>query len=186
MPLRRLVLNTCKHNDLTPLKGMKLEYLSLYGCGFVQDLRPLEGMPLVELDLYGTRVEDLSPLKGMPLEKLRLGPKVVDLGPLRKLPLTELSLFSCSSLEDLSPLQGLPLTKLHMHGTTKITDVTPLRGLKLHELLVSKQNLSQGSEVLRSMPSLAKIVVEGYPGMDIKTFWKKHDAGEFHPQGKKP
>ena len=39
--------------------------------GNVVDLSPLKGMPLTSLDVYGmcTQVSDLSPLKGMPLTR---------------------------------------------------------------------------------------------------------------------
>src|SRR5262249_29607280 len=78
-------------SDLTPLKGMPLEYLDLMNTR-AADLAPLHGVPLKHLNLEGLRgVSDLSPLKGMPLEYLSLtGTSVSDLSPLKTMPLKSL------------------------------------------------------------------------------------------------
>ena len=46
----------------------------------MSDLSPLKGMPLKGLYIYGTGVTDLTPLQGMPLEEIRLTPKNITQG----------------------------------------------------------------------------------------------------------
>jgi hypothetical protein len=66
--LRELKCGTWHVSDLRPLKGLKLEKLSLFGSQ-VADLGPLEGMPLAWLDCRSCgRLSELAPLKRVPLE----------------------------------------------------------------------------------------------------------------------
>ncbi|HEX4132962.1 MAG TPA: SUMF1/EgtB/PvdO family nonheme iron enzyme [Pirellulales bacterium] len=80
-------------SDLSPLQGMKLEYLSV-GLTRVSDLTPLRGMPLTTLNCaYLSSLTDLSPLRGMPLTILScLGTQVSDLSPLQGMPLREIAI----------------------------------------------------------------------------------------------
>ena len=57
-------------SDLTPLRGMALEALSVNYSRQVTDLSPLRGMPLQLLWWAGAPVSDLSPLQGMPLKEV--------------------------------------------------------------------------------------------------------------------
>jgi len=142
--LRRLNLSTPagkgKLADLTPLEGMKLSSLQLFGCGQVGDLRPLKGMPLTTLGLGGfggcVEVRDLAPLQGMKLTMLHLSScdQVRDLTPLKDMPLTFLDLTLCRQVHDLTPLQGMPLKTLGLYGCFKVRDLTPLQGMKLTSL----------------------------------------------------
>jgi Leucine-rich repeat (LRR) protein len=75
--------------DLSSLRGLRLKYLSLRNTG-VSDLSPLKGMPLESLSV-GTKVHDLTPLKGMRLINLGLyGSRVTDLSLLKEMPLKEI------------------------------------------------------------------------------------------------
>jgi Leucine-rich repeat (LRR) protein len=82
-----------KLSDLTPLRGMRLQYLSLSSTQ-VDDLRPLRDMPLTALLCGDTQVSDLAPLKGMRLNMLTLqSTRVTDLAPLRGMPVKWLDLW---------------------------------------------------------------------------------------------
>ncbi len=74
---------------MTPLKGMPLDYLNLWGLTELVSLEPLNGLPLTHLYLGGcNQVRDLSPLKGMPLKRLFISSTgVADLSPLKDMPL---------------------------------------------------------------------------------------------------
>ncbi len=61
-----LIIQDSPISDISPLKGMNLENLSLCRTS-VKDLSPLRGMPLLALHLSNTKVADLTPLQGMPL-----------------------------------------------------------------------------------------------------------------------
>ena len=79
--------------DLAPLKGLPLEVLNLNRAAKVSDLSPLAGMALGELHLYGATVSDIERLKGMPLHQLNLeGTCVADVSVVDVLPLRYLSL----------------------------------------------------------------------------------------------
>ena len=57
-------LDKGKFSDLSPLQGMKLTSLTIFGCPRVGDLTPLQGMPLTSLTLGWCRqVRDLTPLQ---------------------------------------------------------------------------------------------------------------------------
>lgn len=60
-----LELNESEIDDLTPLRGLPLQYLSCATTN-VADITPLRNMPLNILDITGTLVEDLTPLKTVP------------------------------------------------------------------------------------------------------------------------
>jgi len=65
--------------DLTPLRGMKLDRLNLTSSK-VQDLRPIRKMPLWSLRISDSQVTDLSPLKGMDLDWIAFTPKNITNG----------------------------------------------------------------------------------------------------------
>jgi tetratricopeptide (TPR) repeat protein len=59
-----------KITDLTPLRGIPLSELNLWGGAQVRDLEPLKGMPLTSLNLDGcAQVRDLEPLKAWSWKK---------------------------------------------------------------------------------------------------------------------
>jgi len=100
LPLEALHIGGTKVSDLSPLRGLKLKTLGLYGCRHVSDLSPLEGMPLTELYIKelanGT---DYSPLGKLPLEKCAIvESSVADLSFLAATPLKELGLYRCYEL----------------------------------------------------------------------------------------
>ncbi len=141
--------------DLSPLKGMLLNQLTLQSCSQVWDLTPLKDMPLTDLDLSGcSQVRDLAPLKGMPLTELNLTNcgQVRDLAPLKGMPLTSLKLSECAQVEDLAPLKGLPLTTLNLSGCGRVRDLTPLTGMRLNRLSLYKCGQVQDLTPLRGMP----------------------------------
>lgn len=78
----------------------------------VKDLTPLKGLPLRELNLFGTNVKDLASLQGMPLEALDISnTNVRDLTPLKKLPLKSLNIKQ-TPVRDLTPILNLPIEKI--------------------------------------------------------------------------
>lgn len=137
-------------SEITPLKGMPLTVLNLFGNERLSDLSPLVNMPLVSLDVTNTKVSDLSPLTGMKLTKLLIAnTPVTDLTPLRGMPLVS---FQCSGgVTDISPLRDSPLTGLARFDGSRFTDLSPLAGKKPQELILSDVPL-KNIEVIRGMP----------------------------------
>jgi tetratricopeptide (TPR) repeat protein/predicted Ser/Thr protein kinase len=182
--------------DLSPLRGIPLQELSIMTCRNLVDLRPLQGMPLVRLRLSFGKVADLSPLAASPLEVLELSfNDVQDLGPLRSIrTLRSLNLANVD-VSDLSPLKGLPLEVLgvgtslvssleplrdmrHLTslglGYVKVTDLRPLAGLQLRELQLEHLNVADISP-LRGLPlqilylSDCPLITDLWPLKDCKT-----------------
>jgi len=91
--LERLRVGNSDTTDLLPLSEMKtLTHLDVRDSK-VDDLSPLHGLPLQSLNLYGNPVKDLAPLHGMPLTFLLIASTAVaDLSPVVKSPLEELGL----------------------------------------------------------------------------------------------
>jgi hypothetical protein len=175
--LRDLTVRSSGHfsqgilEDLRPLKGLPLDYLSLEGMPVADlpplrdlprlrrlrlhefkttDLTPLQGLPLTELSIYGP-VTDLSPLSGM--KQLRtlsvVGPPLSDLKPLHGLQLEVLTLHA-TSVEDLSPLKGIPLKHLNIHRS-RVKDLSPLKGMVLENFNYMETPVKDIS-VLKDMP----------------------------------
>jgi hypothetical protein len=104
--------------DLTPLRGMRLEYLG-FPMSPLKDIGPLRNVTLTDvLNLDGTRVKDLSPLRGQRLRALRLqGVGRLDLEALRGMRLETLAIdFDAAghkdvlkSLKDLRKINGQPV-----------------------------------------------------------------------------
>jgi hypothetical protein len=180
MALERLRFLNCDGNwphkgklfDLSPLKGMKLTFLS---CGNTQvsDLSPLEEMPLKFLNCSGTQVSDLLPLKGMPLKFLNCSDtQVSDLSPLKGMPLTNLWCYG-TSLSDLSPLKGLPLIDLNCSRTV-VADLSPLKEITLTILQCHSTPVSDLSP-LKGMP-LTKVSCEYTAVSDLTPLKEMHLA----------
>ncbi len=88
-----LELNTCPIQDLSPLRGIKLDSLTLSGVS-VTDLSVLKDMPLSYLVLQNLPATDFSVIGNLPLETLYLeGVAIGDLSVLQKLPLKQLYLW---------------------------------------------------------------------------------------------
>jgi serine/threonine-protein kinase len=151
--LRGLICDGTKLSDLSALKGLRLEDLTIYW-GPVSDLSPLRGMPLQRLLVCGLPVRDLSPLEGMPLKRL----DVVQ-----------------SRIRDLSPLIGMPLQYLNIQATA-VTDFSPLKDLPLINLS-GDFVLERDVAILRSIKTLERI-----NDKPVAEFWSKYpDAGSPKP-----
>jgi len=136
-------------DDLTPLKGMPLERLTLSGTK-VSDLSPLQGMALIDLDVADTKVSDLTPLAESPLQSLDLrDTRIVDLTPLAAMPLQTLCLENVP-VQDLSPLKTNTLHALNLRGSL-VEDLTPLASLQLDELNLESTGVTDLSP-LRLLP----------------------------------
>jgi len=158
--LRHLCLQGTAINDLSPIEGMKLDHLNIWGWGGGgfdrgSDLSPIRGMPLTYLNCGWSSLTDLSPLEGMPLETLCLNhTKVRDLSPLRGLPIHEL-LIEGTPVTDLRPLEGMPLERLALGGT-QASDLSVLKKLPLNSLFVDyRAELHRG--LLDEIPTLQTI-----------------------------
>jgi len=162
--------NTGKLKDLTSLRGMQLQVLSVSRQGQLQDLSPLAGMPLVKLFIWGSAVQDLTPLRGMKLTHLSAGYcRITDLAPLQGMPLQ--TLWICGNrVFDLAPLRGMPLEHLWCHATA-VQDIAPLRGLPLKELA-----LQENFRPERDLPHLKAMWTLGFiNNKGVIDFWKEHD-----------
>ena len=90
LPLSALIIDHTEVEDLSPLQGMKLEWLNATSSP-LSDLSPLRRMSLKKLEVGWTRVQDLSPIDGSALEYLDIrGTAVTSLAPLRGMPLRSL------------------------------------------------------------------------------------------------
>jgi len=140
-----------KLKDLSPLRGMKLNFLNLSTTS-VSELSPLAGMPLTDLDCAFTSISDLNPLIGMRLTRLRIAfTSVNDLTPLSGMPIHTLHCQN-AAVSDFSPLRGMPLKQLWAYGI-RVSDFSPLLGtpiddLRFHRLLFC----SSEEQVIRSLP----------------------------------
>jgi len=129
--------------DLSPLKGMSLNYLSV-DFNDISDLSPLEGMSLAQVNCAGTKVSDLTPLRNAPL----------------------VGLYCQSSLvTDLTPLRGMPVSNLGISGT-RVTDLEPLRGMKLNYFHFDDTAVSDLSPLAGSM-TLRQLTFSGAPVADL-------------------
>ena len=123
MPLKKLRLHNTKVTDLSPLNGMRLEFLQLSGLS----------------------VTDLSALHGMPLTSIRLNncSKLTDLSALRRAPINTLALHDCPGLTDLSPLADCKaLTALTLPPNVK--DFEFFRSFPVLERVSFKEDPSNG------------------------------------------
>ncbi|MBA3697316.1 MAG: protein kinase [Planctomycetes bacterium] len=156
-------------DDLSPLRGIPLNQVSLIACARVVDLGPLKDMPLTHLNLdMCTRVADLTPLAGKQLVELRLRNcrRIIDFSPLKGMPLETLSLMDCEQFGDLALLKGMPLRKLTLRSCRLITDLTPLVGLPLEELDISNCPITDYSPLAR-IPTLRSLAIEKCPAVDF-------------------
>ncbi len=173
----------CPVNDITALKGMRLEKLNIGGT-YVSDLSALKDMSLQDLSFFDTGVMDLSPLKGMPLRNL-VCDRIpgVDFSPLAGAPLTVLSLES-TPVGDLSFLKGMPLKELSLAGCGAARGYSVLRELKelgvlslpYYFLELPKEEVA-AIETLRNHPKLT-VIGPGDFGESSRSsadeFWKSY------------
>jgi hypothetical protein len=161
LPLEKLSINsygdqytpTCKVRDLTPLAGMKLKELSCNGSQ-VKSLKALQGMPLETLSLQDTAtVSDLSPLADtMTLKTLN----IEGTGVRSLASLANLQLnelrFGKTDVSKLEPLQNMTLTKL-IGDNSKVKSIAPIQGDKLTEISMQSTEL-RDIEPAKNMPNL--------------------------------
>jgi hypothetical protein len=107
--------------------------------GEIQDLTPLQGLPLRYLSVSGLSIDNLEPLLGMPLETvILLNTGVESLQPLSGMKLARLSLQGSEKIWDISALQGMPLAALDLRGT-KVSHLLPVHEAPLTSLMLSDQ-----------------------------------------------
>jgi Leucine-rich repeat (LRR) protein len=144
-------------NDISVLRGLPLNYLSMQEAVNLTDISALKGMPLIELTLHETQVTDLSPLKGAPLEILYLS--------------------KSTKISDISALADLPLKTLHLTGCSGLRDLKPL--MKCKSLTTLQIPPNPGSiEYLKQHPSLKSITFSSQQETDrmpAETFWQEWD-----------
>jgi serine/threonine protein kinase/Leucine-rich repeat (LRR) protein len=141
LPLEELHLGGTKVSDLSPLRGMKLKTLGLWGCRLVSDLSPLAGMPITTF--YARELAngtDYTPLKSLPLEICVFDKSsVTDLSFLAATPLRELSLNTCASLRGLAWLSEIKsLERLVLPGNYRELpdeDMEAIAALRTHPRL---------------------------------------------------
>ncbi len=174
LPITEVNFNGTKVSDLTPLKGLRLRWLSIEKTP-VTDLSPLAGMPLKVFRANETRITDLSPLRGMPLRFLNLyKTPVSDLSPLAGMPIEELNP-SYTKVIDLAVLRTLALKRLIVFVPVK--DLRPLADCKALERLSFPKGTADIS-FLRSLPNLQRINDGGDADRmpTAEQFWQKYDA----------
>ena len=124
--------------DISPVRALSgLNTLLCFGGNSckLDNLSPLKGMNLSEFNCSGTRVSDLTPLRDMALEKLFCGgTKVSDLSPLKDMMLTTLYCDS-TRVTDLSPLRTIPLKSFAYSNFKPGRDTDLLRSIKTLETI---------------------------------------------------
>jgi len=170
----------------------------------VADLSPLRGLRLRDIGLWGNRATDLSPLSGMPLEAVFVGSAQTQMDGLRGAPLrrfvaqgsgfTDLQFLAGAPLEvvhitdgplsDLRPLAGSPVRELLLRGLPNVRSLAALLEARSLEKL-SLFNIKAPIEPLRQHPSLKFIRVGGGPDnyvtdrlpfKPVAEFWAEYDA----------
>ena len=159
------VLRNTGVRDLSPLSGLQLKGLDLYG-NPVSDLSPLEGMPLEVLYLEDTPVEDISALQGMPLKVLYLSKTDVrNLTPLETISsLQRLNLLG-APVTDLSPLENVPLRMLWLNDTP-VSDVSSLASAPLVSLTLEGSQV-QDLRPVGKMDQLKRLHIANTPVTDL-------------------
>jgi hypothetical protein len=116
--------------DLSPLSGLPLRELDLYGSA-VTDLRPLATISsLTHLEVAGTAVADLSPLTDLPIEDLDVRElPVEDWSPLADLASLEVLVASDNPGFDLGAIAELPLLRRLEIRNCGVTSLVPLERL---------------------------------------------------------
>ena len=154
LPLESLKLSGTKVSDLTPLKGSRIDSLSLRGCIGIQDIRPLQGMPLRTLDLFGCKqLEDVAKLQGMPLREIDLGGTAIRRLPdMSKMPLLTLNLRDCGKLFDIVGIREAPVSQLDLSGCELLTDLAPLRSMSLNSLTLEGSDQLEDLGPLKGLP----------------------------------
>jgi len=197
LPLRGLDLGFTRVTDLSPLEGMKLEFLVLENVP-VSDISIIRGMPLRILKLQNSRVSDFSVLQGMALEQLNvLNLPFSDLALVKNMPL-EILWLTATQVADLSDIPSRRLVSLDIESTsvsnleplatvtslrrlnianTPISDVMPLQNLLLERIVLSPERIRTGMEGLRKMKSLVLIQTSIEQEMTAADFWKRYDLG---------
>ncbi len=193
-------LNKGQLSDLSPLKGMPLQYLR-FAYTRVSDLSPLQGMRLWLLVCDGTQVTDLSPIQGMHLSNLGIGQtKISDISALKGMTLAFFE-FDITLVSDISPLRGMPLNFVYFNQTkvadlsplsgsgmslrtvgfseTPVSNLSPLAGMQLTHLIFTPKNITQGIDVVRNMKTIERFGTYGWEQISPADFWKRYDAGEF-------
>ncbi|MCX6897244.1 MAG: SUMF1/EgtB/PvdO family nonheme iron enzyme [Verrucomicrobia bacterium] len=142
----------------------------------LSDLTPLRGLRLNYLSIDRTQVSDLSPLRGMPLEKFSCAlTKVSDLTPLEGMRLKILTIYS-TKVTSLAPLRGMALETLSMAGVP-VSDLSVLQGVPLKELRCAFKPERDGA-ILRSIKTLERI-----NGLSAAEFWRQVEAGKIPGPG---
>ena len=159
------VLRDTGVRDLSPLSGLPLKGLDLYG-NPVSDLSPLEDMPLEVLYLEDAPVKDISALQGLPLKVLYLNKTdVSDLTPLENMnSLQRLNLLETPAT-DLSPLANVPLRMLWLNDTP-VRDVSPLADTPLVSLTLEGSQV-QDLRPVGKMNQLQRLHIANTPVTDL-------------------
>ncbi|MBA4388871.1 MAG: hypothetical protein C0404_12885 [Verrucomicrobia bacterium] len=131
--------------DLAIIKGLPYDTLIIDNAP-VSDLSPISDLKLSRLDLDTASVSNLSPVRGMSLTRLDLG---------------------TSRVQDLSPLKGMPIRWLRLDSSVR--DLSPLQGMPLRQLYFYIDSITNGLEVLKSIPTL-EIIISWKPA----EFWEWH------------
>ncbi len=174
----RLYIGGYEITDITPLKNMPLEMLSLDNLQQLSDISPLKGMPLTTLSVAATKIKDISALRGMKLDILNLGyTQVNDINALEGMPLKALYLHY-SKIDNISVLKNMPLEHLDLLGCQYLNDISPLVDCKqLRRLSIPEH--SKNIEFLRNLPNLEILDCKLDASNSKQTaadFWKAWDA----------
>jgi serine/threonine protein kinase len=144
-----LEINDRSVNDLSILKGMSINNLSIEGCR-ISSIEFLKGMKLQGLKLVNTEVQDIAPLEGVKLSHLSLkGNRIRSVRHLMNMTLLSLDL-SGTLVQDLRPLKNMPLNTLDI-SSTRVTNILALSGMHLSYLNASDTSLTNLSS-LTNMP----------------------------------
>ena len=177
--VRRLWLRGNLISDLSPLRGLPLDQLSIR-YNPVSDLSPLAGMvELANFNCDGCQISDISPLAGLTrLTYLDLQNNYIrSIEPLRRVNDLVEAFLSDNDIEDLSPLENRNLRTLTAAGN-RITDLSPLRNSLAMETL--DLNLNEGLKdvsVVERMTALKVLRLDGTDVRDLSPLVRNNGLG---------
>lgn len=141
IPIQSLTIRDCRNlTNISALENMPLEHLTISGCPLLTDISALKNKKLKYIFLEKLKVNDLSPLSNSELNSLTLkSVPVTTLKPILHLPLKEIEFFDIY-LTDKTELKPLPLETLTLNfsniDSLTLLNLTHLKNLKFVSPLI--------------------------------------------------
>ena len=181
LPLVKLDCSINMISDLSPLKGMPLEVLTLTNNKKINLGSLPSGLPLKELYLEGSQITDLAPLADFKLTRLSVAYNAInDLTPLKDMPLRSLAI-GFTDVQDLSPILKAPLGEYVAIQNCRVSDISGLAAKPVSVLVLNPNRITSGLKEIRANANILKLGTDWNKVYPASEFWSRFDAGEFQP-----